>query len=247
MKSGSTTQKEEDSRRRSPLTRRSNLDSKVTVNPETFEVLAERDIDGDGQSELIGSFTHESATAFLKMPVSIVWDSAQRRYVLRPLITESPKPDPGGDPLAKQKLGVFESPFKVTDAEGNHFRAWAVESVAILDKPLFDARGEPLYLGGSFPYLTLGAGMTAAEEKLQIAYWGVAIHAPDPSPEVARICVNDNIRLLEAEVGQGEDEDAIERTWSELVRGDKLAHRSEATNDPTYIGFVIDGRCVLGD
>jgi hypothetical protein len=223
-------------------------DSDVLVNPETFEVLAERDVDGDGQAELIGSFTHESATAFLKMPVSIVWDPAQRRYLLRPLLTESPAPEPGRDSLAKEKLEPFESPFEVTDAHGERFEAWVVESVALLDESFYDARGEPLYMGGSFPDVTLGSGATAAEEKLQLAYWGVAIDAPDPSPQVERICAGDNIRIFDAEVGQGEDEeDTIERIWTELLREDKLSRRGEATGERTYVGFVVDDRCVLGD
>ena len=221
----------------------------VVVSPETFEVLGESDVDGDGQPELIGSYTLVSATAFLRIPVSIVWDPSQRRYLLRPLIAEDPHLQTGEDRTAREDLEPFESPFVVTTEDGERFEAWAAESVALLEQPLFYARGNPLYLGGSYPFPSEQYGQSLVGKKLQVAYWGVGIEPPEASPDAARLCWNNDLRLAAAEVGSGEsEEDAISRTWSDLVRGDELSRRGEVSgNDTISVGFVLSGDCILGE
>lgn len=222
--------------------------SNVVVRPETFEVLTEHDVDGDGQPELIGSYSLESATAFLMMPVSIVWDSAQRQYQLQPLLSENPRPLPGEGSAAQEDLEPFESAFTVTPKEGEQFQTWAAESVAPLKQPLYYAREEPLYLGASFPSPAQDFGESLAGKKLQIAYWAIAIRPPEASPHAARLCWNNDLRLLEAEVESGEREaETIARSWAELARGDELARRGEGTGDPIYVGFVLDEDCILGE
>jgi hypothetical protein len=223
-------------------------DEDVVVQPDTFEVLSVHDVDADGQPELIGSYKLESAITFLEVPITIVWDPTQHQYLLRPLLVENPRPQPGEDAAAREDLEPYESAFTFTTAEGESFEAWATESVAPLETPLYFAREEPLYLGGSYPFPTQEFGQAVAGKKLQIAFWAIAIDPPEASPKATRLCLDDDVRLIEAEVGRGErEEDAISRTWDDLVRSDELARRGEADGDATYIGFVIDEDCVLGE
>jgi len=223
-------------------------DSDVIVSPDTFDVLTEHDIDGDGQSELIGSYSLESATAFLMMPISIAWDAGLRQYQLQPLLTEDPHPAPGDTPPAQEDLEPFESALEVTTNEGDHFEAWAAEWVTPLELPLYFARGEPLYLGASFPFPSQAYSESLVGKKLQIAYWSIATEPSQASPHTTRLCWNNDLRLLEAELKSGEREtDTISRGWTELVRGDELGRRGEGAGDPIYVGFVIDENCIFGE
>ncbi|HST70074.1 MAG TPA: hypothetical protein VLI94_10495 [Solirubrobacterales bacterium] len=224
--------------------------SNVVAAPETFEILANRDVDGDGQSELIASYSLASATVFLQLPVTIAWDAAQRQYQLQPLLIEDPQPAPGNDPAARERLEPFKSPFIVTTKDGERFEAWAAESVALLDTPLIYAQGEPLYLGGAYPSPSYEDERGLAERKMQIAYWGLAIEPAGFLPDTHRLCWNNDLRLLRAEVGAGEnEEDVIARSWNSLAREDELARRGESTGpEALYVGFVFpDGSCVLGE
>ncbi len=223
-------------------------DSRVIVSPDTFEVLTEHDIDGDGQPELIGSYSLESATAFLMMPISIAWNTGLRQYQLQPLLAEDPRPAPGESSGSRGDLEPFESALEVTTKEGDRFEAWAAEWVTPLELPLYFARGEPLYLGASFPSPGQEYSESLIGKKLQIAYWAIATEPSQASPHTTRLCWNNDLRLLRAELKSGEREtDTIARGWTELVRGDELARRGEGAGDPTYVGFVIDESCVLGE
>jgi hypothetical protein len=223
-------------------------DSEVIFSPDTFEVLTEHDIDGDGQSELIGSYSLESATAFLMMPLSITWDTGMRQYQLHPLLTEDPQPALGETPAAREDLEPFESALEVTTKEGDRFEAWAAEWVTPLELPLYFARGEPLYLGASFPFPGKAYSESLVGKKLQTAYWSIATEPSQTSPHTTRLCWNNDLRLLEAEVKSGAREtDTIARAWTELVRDDELARRGEGVGESIYVGFVIDKNCVLGE
>ena len=224
-------------------------DPSVSAVPADFTVLRVADLREDGRPELLGSYDSISPLGKVRLPVSIVWHPAQGKYELAPLLPEPPRATGSSANLADTPLAPFESPYVVSSGDGA-FTAWAAESLTLLDRPLYFARGKPLYLGTAYPPADAEAPQALAGKRLDVAYWGVGTDVESGVPSVVRLCWTVDERLGELEVGTGEEpEDAIERGWNSLAAADERSRRGETSPSEVFnVGGVgPEGQCIFGE
>jgi hypothetical protein len=130
----------------------------------TLEVSAVRDFDRDGLREVVGSYILADVNSTQRLPVTIAWDEAEKRYHLEPVLsdrfpianlTKAMSNLPGGPELYSKLYGVHD------DADGRELVSYSVQNVGVvLDR-------DDAYLVGTLPV----SSPYGRRQELQVSAW----------------------------------------------------------------------------
>jgi hypothetical protein len=216
-----------------------------------FELLASRDFDRDGLTDLVGAYTFHDPVASVRAPVTIGWDDARRRYRIAPVLAHPVPLAPFSTPRGSRR---YQLPQRMRDTRaGVDFRAWGAETLVV------DAAGRGIGLVGTYRLTR----HDAPRQRFQVSAWVVVPGARKPT--TSYVCFMGAARELPPQTAFGRrrgdattflvvtappgarPEALARRTWRALLRADRRA-RSGARQPGVYLGGGREpGKCLFGE